>query len=134
MASNSIPQNPGLIIQLGGKMEKGITDVGPSVPVTMVTAKQMHDDTEAFRTADNNFNMGRSSEQDASSTYQAALAPLYNWLLHVSNMLASRFGTRWNTSWAQAGFIDHTTAVPAKTAARVSLGLRLVDFFTKNPG
>jgi len=33
MASNSLPQNPGLLIQLGGKMENGINSVGASVPV-----------------------------------------------------------------------------------------------------
>lgn len=48
-------------------------------------------------------------------------------------MLASRFGTRWNTSWAQAGFIDATTAIPATTPARITLAQRLVNFFTKNP-
>ncbi len=133
MASNSLPQNPGLLIQLGGKMENGITSVGASVPVTMVTAQQMHDDTVAFQTVDNNFNAGRSTEQQASRAYQATIAPLYNWVLSVSNVLASRFGTRWNTQWAHAGFINHTTAIPQNTAARITLASRVVDYFKKHP-
>lgn len=132
MASTSLPQNPGLLIQLGGKMENGINAVGASVPVTMTmtmtTAKKMHDDTQAFLVADNNFNAGRSTLQTASDTYQATLDLLYTWLLNVSNMLANRFGTRWNTQWAQAGFINNTTGIPTRIASRVTLAQRLVDF------
>lgn len=46
----------------------------------------------------------------------------------------SRFGTRWNTQWAQAGFINHTTAIPTKVEDRISLTLALANFFTANPG
>ena len=52
----------------------------------------------------------------------------------VSNTLATHWGTRWNTQWAQAGFINNTTAIPAKIEDRLGLVLSLVGFFTKNPG
>jgi hypothetical protein len=133
MNSNSLPQKPGDLIQLGGKMEDGIKTVGSSVPVVLVTAVQMHDDTDAFSKADNDFNAGRSAEQAASDSYQATLGSLYTWLLAVSNLLVTLFGTRWNTAWAQAGFVNHTTAIPPKIADRISLSLALVQFFTKNP-
>src|SRR5205085_6579536 len=102
MFSNSLPTNPGLLIQLAAKMQNGVTTIGPSVPVLLMTAARIHDDALAFSTADAAFNEGRSAQQVASDAFQATLDPLYSWLLDVSNMLASRFGTCWNTAWAQA--------------------------------
>ena len=52
----------------------------------------------------------------------------------MSNTLASRFGTRWSTAWAQAGFVNHSTGVPAKVEERLGLLSALVKFFKKNPG
>jgi hypothetical protein len=52
----------------------------------------------------------------------------------VSNTLATRFGTRWSTEWAQAGFIDRSTGIPARIEERLGLVLSLVKFFTANPG
>ena len=114
-------------------MTNGINTVGASVPVTMTTAKILSASTQAFATADNSFNAGRSTFQTASDAYQATLGPLYTWLLNLSNVLANRFGTRWNTQWAQAGFINNTTAIPNRTPQRITLAQRLVDFLTKNP-
>lgn len=54
-------------------------------------------------------------------------------MLGVSNTLATKFGTRWNTEWAQAGFINHTTAIPSKIEDRLALTLALVNFFTATP-
>jgi len=47
--------------------------------------------------------------------------------------LAGTLRTRWNTSWAGAGFIHNSTAVPATVALRLTLVNQLVDFFTANP-
>ena len=58
---------------------------------------------------------------------------LYEWLLGVSNVLATRFGTRWTTAWAQAGFVNHSTRIPTKTEEQLGLALSLVKFFTANP-
>src|SRR5205085_1709662 len=49
------------------------------------------------------------------------------------NLLAARFGNRWSTDWAQAGFNNSTTAVPTRIADRLSLAAALVAFFTTNP-
>ena len=68
----------------------------------------------AFSTQDGAFNAARSARQTASDGYGTALAAVYDWLMGVSNTLATHWGTRWNTQWAQAGFINNTTAIPAK--------------------
>ena len=82
---------------------------------------------------DANFNAARSARLAASESFQAAADVVYEWLLAVSNVLASRFGTRWSTAWAQAGFINHSTGIPSKVEERLGLGLSLVKFFTANP-
>ena len=133
MKTDSIPANPGQLILLGEKMQVGVTKYGQTLPIVLVTANQVGTDTAAFATADGAFNAGRSAVQTASNAHQATLEPLYDWLLAVSNMLASRYGTRWNTEWAQAGFINHSTAIPSTIADRLLLALSLVQYFTTNP-
>lgn len=126
MKTYSIPANAGQIIALGEHMQEGVTQYGQQLPIVLVTATQVGTDTSAFATADGAFNQGRSARQTASDTYQATLGSLYDWLLSASNMLASHFGTRWNTQWAQAGFINNTTAIPSRIADRMGLALSLV--------
>lgn len=133
MKSNQLPPTSGQLILLGEKMQEGVTALRTKIPITLVTATQVGTDTSAFATADSAFGAGRSAQQEASDAYQVTTGPLYDWLLSVSNMLASRFGTRWNTAWAQAGFVNHSTGIPAKLADRMGLALSLVKFFTANP-
>lgn len=44
-----LPTNGGLFIGLVTKMIKGIIDLGPSVPVTMVTAEELESQLELFK-------------------------------------------------------------------------------------
>ena len=50
-----------------------------------------------------------------------------------AHVLAARFGNRWSTMWAQAGFNNSTTAIPKRIEERLGLGLSLANFFTDNP-
>lgn len=133
MATNSIPTNSAQLIGLAQKMHTGIVQLGAAIPITMLTAAQLQSALDAFVTQDGAFNAARSARQTASDSYQTATGAVYDWLLAVSNMLATRFGTRWNTEWAQAGFINHSTGIPAKIEERLGLALALVGFFTANP-
>lgn len=114
-------------------MHTGIVQLGAVIPIPMLTAAQLPSALEAFIAADSDFNAARSARQAASDTYQAATGAVYDWLLAVSNMLATRFGTRWSTAWAQAGFINNSTGIPTKIEDRLGLALALVNFFTANP-
>ena len=134
MARNDIPTNSAQLIGLAQKNYDGIVKVGASVPVTMVTAPQLLAALNAFIAADTDFNAGRSALSTASGGFQTAMVAVYDWLLAVSNMLATPFGTRWSTAWAQAGFVNHSTGIPSKIEERLGLALSLVTFFTKNPG
>ena len=133
MAQNPLPTNGGQLIALGIKMHAGIISIGPGVPVTMVNAPQLQTVLDAFIAADGAFNAARSARQAASDTYQATCGAIYDWLLAVRKVLAVRFGARWSTEWAQAGFTDATTAVPTKVEDRISLVLSLANFFIANP-
>ena len=55
------------------------------------------------------------------------------WLLAARNVLIPTFGTRWSTAWAQAGFINPSTAVPVRIEDRLALALSLSIFFRNNP-
>ncbi len=114
-------------------MAVGMTEFSTVLKLTLIPTAQMQANLTAFANQDAAFNAARSAQQTASDAYQPALAAVYEWLLGVSNTLATRFGTRWSREWAQAGFNNNTTAIPSKVEDRLSLVLALVDFFTKNP-
>ena len=114
-------------------MVMGLSKVGPGVPVTMITQAEMQTNLDAFVTAEDGFNAARSATQAASDVYQTALEAVYVWLLAARSVLVPKLGQRWSTAWAQAGFINHSTAVPARVEDRLSLVLALFAFFRTNP-
>ena len=133
MASNALPDNTGQLIELGNHMLAGLTLLGTTLKITQITPAEFEADLTAFINADNDFNTGRSAQQVASEASQAAIAAIAAWLGNVRGVLTASFGPRWNTSWAQAGFIPSSTAVPRIAKARIALASRLVAFFTAQP-
>ena len=133
MANNIFPTNSAQVIGLAQKMYTGILEVGIEVPIVMVTAAQIQTDLDAFIAVDVSFNAARSTRLAVSEVFQGKMESIYEWLLGVSNVLATRFGTRWSTAWAQAGFVNHSTGIPTKTEGQLGLALSLVKFFTANP-
>ena len=133
MANNTLPTNSAQLIGLAQKMHTGIVQLGVEIPIVMVTAAQVQTDLDAFIAVDVNFNAARSTRLAVSEVFQGKMESLYAWLLGVSNVLATRFGTRWSTAWAQAGFVNHSTGIPTKMEEQLGLALSLVKFFTANP-
>jgi hypothetical protein len=133
MANNNLPTNSSQLIGLGQKMYSGTVQFGAGIPITMITAAQLQTDLDTFIDHEAEFNAARSARLAASLTFQDTMEPVYAWLMGVSNTLATRFGSRWSTQWAQAGFINHSTGIPTKIEQRLGLVLSLVKFFTANP-
>ena len=133
MGSNVLPTNSLQLISLGGKMLNGIIALGPTLKLSLVTAEQFQTDLTAFTMQNDAYNAQRSARQTASDAFQNEMGTVYNWLLGVSNTLASAWGTRWSTAWAQAGFTNYTTGIPSKTEDRLGLMLAIINFFTANP-
>ena len=61
------------------------------------------------------------------------MTDLDDWLVVVRGILIGDFGNRWNTMWAQAGFVQPSTAIPKRLQAKIALALKLSQFFTANP-
>ena len=131
--SYTLPTNAGQLLGLGNKMESGLVELGVALDITQITAAEFQTYLTAFSNADNAFNAGRSARQTASDIYQAALVAMDDWLAVTKGVLLGRFGYRWTTEWAQAGFINYTTQLPRKIEDRIALTGRLAAFFTKNP-
>ena len=87
----------------------------------------------ALIAADGKYNASRSAKQAASDAFKPKDVALSEWLQVTRNILAARFGNRWSTMWAQAGFTDATTRVPGRIEGRLGLALSLAGFFTANP-
>lgn len=133
MGNYQLPKTSAGLIQLGTGNIAGLKAYGTELEIKLITEAQATSNLAAFVEQDGLYNAARSLQQTASDTYQATLGPIYTWLLGVSNTLATKFGTRWNTEWAQAGFTNRTTAIPSKIEDRMALALALVNFFTANP-
>ena len=133
MAGNTLPTNSGQLIGLATNMLAGITSLGTTLGITQITPASFESALDAFIAADGAFNAGRSARQTALDAWTAATGGLLDWLLVVRTVLAGRFGNRWSTEWAQAGFINASCAIPTRIEDQLGLALSLVGFFTANP-
>ena len=130
MGSNTVPTTAGALIQLGKEALAGLTSLGAALKITILTPAQLQADLHAFTSADNAYNEGRSTQQTASDAFHAADEAIVSWLGDVRKVLAAHFGNHWNTQWAQAGYVNRTTAAPRKIDDRLALCARVAAFFT----
>ena len=133
MASNTLPTNAGQIIGLGTNMLAGLNSLGLELGITQITPAGFETKLNAFITCEGDFNACRSAKQAALNTWTTATGAVYDWLIVVRTVLAGRFGNRWSTEWAQAGFINSSSAIPDRIEDQLSLALSLVGFFTAHP-
>lgn len=89
--------------------------------------------TDSFVAADKGFNDARSAQQAAYDIFHADDDALTAWLTKARAVLVTFFGLRWSTQWAQAGYINGSTAVPSTISDRLALALRVTAFFAANP-
>ncbi len=79
------------------------------------------------------YNSARSSRRVAYNLFHGKEADLVAWLKVVRGILTGDFGDRWNTMWAQAGFVQPSTAIPRRLQDRIALAQKLAQFFTASP-
>jgi len=133
MATNPIPTTATEIIALAGNMITGLTQLAPVLNILQVTAAGMQSELAAFTAADSAFNSARSAQQTAYDAFHTEDDALFVWLGKARAVLTTFFGNRWSPMWAQAGFINATTAVPTTINDRLGLTLRVTEFFTAHP-
>ena len=121
MGNNPIPRNNGQLTQMANNMLAGLIQLGASLGITQITPEILQGYITAFVNADNDFNTARSGRHAASDNYHTATVALARWLEVVRLSLAQRFGIRWSTAWAQAGFITNSTAIPSRLADQMTL-------------
>lgn len=133
MASNSLPKSVVQVIGLAGKMHQGLITYGAELKITQITPEEFETELQALINKEGEFNAARTARQSASNVFKPAEGALSGWLKITRNVLAARFGGRWSTMWAQAGFNNNTTAIPVRMEERLGLALSLANFFRDNP-
>ena len=133
MGSNIVPDTAGPLIQLGKESLAGLTSLGVTLKITLLTPAQLQADLQAFISADNACNAARSSQQTASDAFHAAEDAIVSWLGDVRKVLAAHFGNAWSTQWVQAGYVNRHTSAPKRIDDRLALCARVAAFFTANP-
>lgn len=131
--TNRVPSNRGLISGLAVKMLAGLQLLGELLGITQITAADFEAKLDAFNDAVSDFDAKRSANKAAYTVFHTQLQALGTWLQATRNILAGRFGNRWSTLWAQAGFSSNSTALPSRVQDKIALALRLATFLTNNP-
>ena len=129
----SLPTVAALLIALAVKMLAGLKKYAVDLGITQIIPVNFQAELDAFVAADGDFNSARSATQVASDAFKAADTAVAEWLQAARNMLTTHFGNRWSTMWAQAGFVNHSTAIPKRIEDRLGLCLNLANFLTANP-
>jgi hypothetical protein len=133
MASNPIPTTPGPLITLGTQMVAGLTAHETALGILQISGASMQFLVDNFASNEAAFSTARSTRQTASNTWTAAVSTLNEWLYTAKGVLAARFGPTWSTEWTQAGFTNHSNAIPTRIDAKLALALALKTYFTNNP-
>jgi hypothetical protein len=130
---NLVPRSRGQISGLGEKMKAGLLALGVLLGITQITTTSFGALLAAFNAALGVYNSARSSRQQAYNLFHSKEADLVSWLKIVRGILTGDFGNHWNTMWAQAGFVQPSTAIPRRSQDRIALAQNLAVFFTDSP-
>jgi hypothetical protein len=133
MAQNTISKIRAQISGLGEKMKAGLTALGVTLGITQITVASFGALLAAFNAALGVYNSARSSRQVAYDLFHSKEDDITAWLKVVRGILIGDFGDRWNTMWAQAGFVQPSTAIPRRLQDRIALVQSLAVFFTESP-
>lgn len=132
--ANAISKSSAAFIGLGTKMHAGLVQYAEPLEIKQITAEEFKTDLDAFISCDGGFIDARSATQVASNTFHDALDALSTGLQKTRNVLAASFGSTWSTAWAQVGFINSSTQVPARIEDKLGLAVSLASFFGRHPG
>ena len=133
MAQNNLPPKPGALVVLAGKCRAGLVKYETPLNITQITAASLGTDTQALSDAMSAFNTARVNRTNAHKTLSAASNAARDFLGDARRLLAIQWGEAWSTQWAEAGWTDHSTAVPNTQPGRVELTGALAAFLTANP-
>ena len=133
MATNDIPDSGAGIDWLGINMLAGLNSLGLELGISQVTPTAFSAALADFSACDSAFAAFRSQKKAAEGTWIAAAEALEDWLKVVRTVLAGRFGNRWSTEWAEAGFIDNSASVPDTREGQARLAQALIAFFMAHP-
>ena len=133
MARNDITDDRSQIAGLAVKMQAGLALLGTDLGITQVTAVAFESQLDAFLETLGIYNRKRSSRQAAFDLYHEKETDMSDFIRKVRNSLLSPFGDRWNTMWAQVGFVQPSIGLPRRLQDRVTLAKKVSDFLAANP-
>ncbi|MDQ6654713.1 MAG: hypothetical protein M3Y80_02720 [Verrucomicrobiota bacterium] len=133
MATNEVPSTPKQLSQTAAQFVLGIQRVGPSVPVTLITAAALTDDMNTFDRAEDDFGNKRKDLKSAYDVFTPASDAMLAWLNAARPILISHFGYGWTAAWAAAGFVNRSTAIPKGHDDRLGVARSIIAFLTANP-
>jgi len=133
MAKNSIPRQLDQLFPMAKNLVEGLQAHGESAGVLHHTAPKMNADLTAARTAENLYQAARSKRLGMSPALAAARKEGKTFLTTAKNVLRPWLGQRWNTRWAETGFVSQSQSSPTKNDEKEEILKILAAYFTANP-
>jgi len=134
MAANIIPKRADLLFTYASDNIQGLVKKEKTVGVKQNTAKVLGKALDEARRAETAYQTGSTELATKLSPRQKkADADAKKYISDATKTLRAQLGTRWSQAWPETGFVNNSTAIPTKIAARESTMKSLADFFVANP-
>ena len=133
MSQVEITKNRSQIAGMAVKMHAGLVLLGTDLGITQVTATGFKSQLDVFLEDLGGYNSKRSSRQAAFDLFHDKETVMSDWIMKVRNSLISPFGDKWNTMWAQVGFVQPKIGLPRRLQDRITLAKKVSDFLATNP-
>lgn len=122
MADNTLPKPISELLSLGALCQSGITTKGADIGLLQWTTANFSPLVTALQSQQNTFDDKRTLTLMAFDALHTRQDAMRTFLLTGRKMLSVSWGEQWTTEWAQAGWDNHTTAVPSSLPALKAIG------------
>src|ERR1041384_5701085 len=134
MASNRIPDQIDRRFALAEDMADGCHDHEAAVGLKQNKEADIRPDLTAAQAAENNFQSKRATKTAKTTVQTVVDSNGKAFIGAAKKVLEIHLGSQWSQTWATAGFVNNSTAIPTTIEERQTCLNSLKIYFTNNPG
>lgn len=132
--SYKLPGNTNALQTFAADFLDGLKAHATTIGVVMHTEAKVRADLSAFHNADAACQTARAAKQRLTTTHTVADSNAKAFIAAARRTIANFLGERWSQGWAEAGFPNQSTGVPATADERFDLLDRLSARLIARPG
>lgn len=132
MAANPLPTKLNELFTKGEDMADGAATHGTAIGLMQNTEERIRSDTLTAREAESAFQQGKTAKLALTTAQTVADSNAKSFLAKARLVLTTFLGNLWSEAWAETGFPNQSTAVPATIVERQSLLASLQLYFAEH--